>query len=379
MALRKRHVKRLRAAGGYLLALIIIIFIAEWVARGMQDKLLDPKSNPLIAFHPTAGYTLKPHVAMDLENPSGDRVVIDINSLGLRDREITSKRTREFRIVGLGDTFTAAIPVGAGNTYLKQLEKRIESASSSGDAYHVINAGIPGYNLEQEFHLLEELGKTLEPDLLLLGLYVGDDVRDYGREAGLPIPGKRFLRSKSYLYHGLRRAYHKIRGGGSGDEDPDASKIAGWKAILERYGESPEDEQITRFVQVARRETPVYRSDGITDADWSATETMLGEIRDRASQLGAEKRQVVETEWAKTVGLLDLDATEYDLDRPQKMLIPITSRLGIPTIDLLPVFRSASSPDSLYWTGDPHWTPAAHALAAEKIYEFLAHEDLLKP
>ncbi len=387
MALKKRHAKRLRQIGGWLLALVILVFVAEWVSRGMQDKLLDSKSNSLIAFDPATGYTLKPHAVADLQNPLGDRVVVDINSLGLRGREVASKRSKEFRLVGLGDSFTAALPVAVGDTYLKQLEKTIESASSSGTVYHVINAGIPGYNLEQASRLLAKLGETLDPDLVLLGLYVGDDIRDYAQETGLPVPGKGFLQKKSYLYHGLRRTYHRIRGGGPGDADPDPSEIAGWKAVLEQYGESPEDGQVTHFVQAARRETPVYRSDRITDAEWSATEMMLGEIRDRANELGAEtvisllptKRQVLESEWVKTVELLGLSPGEYDLDRPQRELAAITSRLGIPTVDLLPVFRSAMPPDSLYWTGYPHWTPAAHALAAETIHQFLAHEDLLRP
>ncbi len=387
MAMKKRHAKRLRQIGGWLLALVILVFVAEWVSRGMQDKLLDSKSNPLVAFDPATGYTLKPHAVADLQNPVGDRVVVDINSLGLRGREVASKRSREFRIVGLGDTFTAALPVAVGDTYLKQLEKTIESASSSSTVVHAINAGIPGYNLEQESCLLAKLGEALDPDLVLVGLYVADDIREYGQEIGLPVPGKGFLQKKSYLYHGLRRAYHRIRGGGPGGADPDAPKMAAWKSTFERYGESPDDEQITRFVQLARRETPVYRSDGISDAEWSGTEMMLGEIRDRADKLGARtvialvptKRQILENEWAKTVELLNLSPGEYDLDRPQRELVPILSRVGIPTIDLLPVFRSALSPDSLYWTGYPHWTPVAHRLAAETIYEFLAHEDLLRP
>ncbi len=387
MALKKRHAKRLRQIGGWLLFVIILVFVAEWISRGMQDKLLDPTSHPLLAFEPMTGYTLKPHAVVDLESPAGEWIVVDINSLGIRDREIASKRKNEFRILGLGDALTAALPVSADDTFLKKMEERLVSDSPSGRTDHVINAGVPGYGLRQESRLLGKIGKRLEPNVVLLGFDVGDDIQGYDRKSGLPIPGKSFLQNRSFLYHGLRRAYHRIRGGRPAPEETDPAETARLREILARYGYSFEEDRISHYVEAARDEVRLYRKEGIPDEEWNATADALARIRDETRELGAKmviallptKRQVLPSEWQMTVEILGLDAGMYDRDLPQKKLGRMAAEMGIPAIDLLPVFRSASNPDSLYWPGYPYWTPAAHALAAGTIYDFLAHEDLLKP
>ena len=222
---------------------------------------------------------------------------------------------------------------------------------------------------------------------MLIGLYVGDDIREYRRKTGLPVPGKGFLQKKSYLYHGLRRAYHRIRGGGPETPVADPEDTRRWTEIFERYGERMEEDAMAHFVSAARSEIPVYAGGEGSKIQWSATEAVIRDIRDQAGLVGANtamillptKRQVLRSEWEMTVELLRIDPGAYDLDGPQRRLMETAGRLEIPVLDLLPVFRSAPEPDSLYWPWHSHWRPAAHALAADAIYEFLAHEDLLKP
>jgi hypothetical protein len=385
MASRKRVLKRLRQIGGYLLAVIIIVLIAEWVSRGMQDKLLDPREYPVRAFDPFVGYTFKPYLATDIENPAGERVVIDINSLGLRDREITVKGRSEIRIVGVGDGLTAATTVSLSNTYLKQIERMAQDEAGADRILRVINGAVDGYNLEQVCGLLMKLGEQLDPDVVLLGLHVGDDIRDYGKRQGLALPGKKSLRKKSYLYHLLQCWYQKIKSR-KPDVAPDPAELKAWRDVLTRYEESPEDDALIRYVRGAKREVLLYHRDGIPETSRSMTQDVLGEILKCTETRGAKlvlallptKRQVLPREWEKTTELLDLEADDYDLDQPQEVLFDIASDLQIPAVDLLPAFRDHPTRDSLYWQGYRYWTPEAHRLAAEVIYDFLVRGGLLQ-
>ncbi len=382
MRLRKRTRKRLRTIGGWVLFGIVVIFLAEWVARGMQDKLMDPAENPHLTFDPALSFTYKPYHTKDLQNPSGERIVIDISSLGLRDREITAKGTGETRIAGIGDSFTAATQVSQSSTYLRQIDRL---AAESGGNIRTINAATDGYDLQQSSDLLMKLGEQLDPDVVLLGLYVGDDIRDYDKKEGLSLPAKSFFKRNSYLYHLLRRGYHRIKDGKEAVVPDDAGHLATWREKLAPYGEPPDDETILRLVRSARHEVSIFREGGIDPAAQSSTENILRRIRDCARTHDAEflialiptKLQVVPMELVKATALLDLETGSFDLAQPQKIVTGIADRLQIPTLDLLPVFRSHPAPDSLYFGGYRYWNEAGHELAAETIYQFLSEGGFL--
>lgn len=386
MASRKRTLKRLREVGITILVLIVIAFVAEWVCRGFQDKLLDPKDRPMLAFDPMVNHTFKPYLSLDFESPTGERVVVDINSDGLRARSLIPKGGGETRIVGLGDALTAVTHLPVSDSYLAQLESALQARASADRTFGVINAAIDGYNLQQSRDLLVKLGERMDPDVVILGFNVKDDIRDYGREVGLALPGKRFLRQKSYLYHVIQHGYHKIKDREKTDaERPDPADLAAWREVLARYGQRPEDEEIVRIVERANREVPLYRAGGIAAGQWSGTEMMLREIRDCSRALGAPltlvliptRRQVLDSEWEKTIELLALREADVDPSRPQKELTRIAAGLELPVIDLLPAFREHPSPDSLYFPASRHWTAEGHLVAAEAIDEFLSGEGFL--
>ena len=84
------------------------------------------------------------------------------------------------------------------------------------------------------------------------------------------------------------------------------------------------------------------------------------------------KLQVVPMGLVEVSAILDLDTEGFDLSQPQRVLLEITDRLEIPTVDLLPAFRSHPSPESLYFPWYRYWNETGHRLAAEEIHGFLA-------
>jgi lysophospholipase L1-like esterase len=150
--------------------------------------------------HPTpgAGYTLiKPGSHYEWQG-----IPVDINSHGLRGPEIPyAKPPGTFRILNLGDSVAMGWGAREENTYGRQLEQLLNGQGGADRRYEVINAGVPGWNLENELAYLQAEGLKYEPDLILLDLTIANDIK--GKSALLadnqqaPI---KWLRSNTYFW-----------------------------------------------------------------------------------------------------------------------------------------------------------------------------------
>jgi len=95
---------------------------------------------------------------------------IEINSLGFRGREVpVQKASGTFRIVALGDSTTFGYGETPLSSYPAQLEVALNArASSCGQRYEVINAGVEGYSARHVLARLEKEVLPLAPDLLII-------------------------------------------------------------------------------------------------------------------------------------------------------------------------------------------------------------------
>jgi len=119
-------------------------------------------------------------------------VHITTNSLGLRGPEIGPKPAGVRRVLALGDSFTFGHAVEASEAWPAVLQELL--AARGGPRYEVVNAGIGGYGTGQQLLLYDELQSRVEPDLVVLGFAVVNDVprqplrrgRRYGAKADTP-------------------------------------------------------------------------------------------------------------------------------------------------------------------------------------------------
>ena len=100
-------------------------------------------------------------------------IEIRTNSLGFRHRELGSKQPGETRILVLGDSITFGDFVPQDQTYPAVAERSLRRMFP-GRNLEVINAGIGGVDLQNEFALLMETGLSVKPDIVLVGLYLND-------------------------------------------------------------------------------------------------------------------------------------------------------------------------------------------------------------
>ncbi|MGD9035576.1 MAG: SGNH/GDSL hydrolase family protein [Syntrophobacterales bacterium] len=154
------------------------------------------------------------------------QVLIEINSLGLRDEEFPLQKPKgEKRILVLGDSYVEALQVPIEQTFLKLLENKLSSNNIL-----VINGGHSGYGQAEQLLFWRLRGRELHPDLVVL-FFSANDIIDNSieldpwqkrpyfvlTEDGMlqlvnrsPDPSrlKTFLGEHFYLYHFVR-----IRGG----------------------------------------------------------------------------------------------------------------------------------------------------------------------
>jgi hypothetical protein len=162
-----------------IIALVAFQVLVAFVLLEVALRALDPFG---ISYYPeTARY----FDTLVLEEPIGYHnrpfltgtfygVPVSINSLGMRDREISIKKEGEFRILVMGDS----VPFGIGVTYENSLPyqlERILCEQYPQRRFRTLNMGVPSYNTEQELIQLKSIGLKLKPDTVVL-LFSDNDI-----------------------------------------------------------------------------------------------------------------------------------------------------------------------------------------------------------
>ncbi|MBC8500294.1 MAG: hypothetical protein ISS25_02670 [Nanoarchaeota archaeon] len=105
----------------------------------------------------------------------------NINSKGFMDYEHEyEKLDHTKRIILLGDSFMGTIINSSlENTYPRLLEKMLNEYNLD---YEVINLGVSGYGTDQELLMLKKEGLKYNPDIVVLGFYMENDIPDNSKK-----------------------------------------------------------------------------------------------------------------------------------------------------------------------------------------------------
>jgi len=191
---------RSRALWATVLTLVVSVvfslFVLECGARMLFPKL--SQATDVYRADPEYVFMLRPggkgENVVALADGKRKTVHLDLSTQGIRDSEIPPKEPGEFRIAMLGDSFTMGHAVEAGDAISKQLENKL-LAAVPGQRIRVINCGIGGGGTLQELGMLRERAFPLQPDLVILQLYLGNDV-----DNALEVVNKR-QRAYNILWH----------------------------------------------------------------------------------------------------------------------------------------------------------------------------------
>ncbi len=111
------------------------------------------------------------------------RAYVQINSDGMRDREFSvTKQDRCSRIAVLGDSFAEAMQVKLEDSFPKALERLLnETDSGYARHYEVLNFGVSGYGTGSQLLTLRHKVWKYDPDIVLLAMFTGNDIRNNSR------------------------------------------------------------------------------------------------------------------------------------------------------------------------------------------------------
>lgn len=156
----------------------------------------DGSINNVIIWGGKMGVRLYPNVTGYIHNHilSHQDVVIRVNSLGFRGEEVPPRTPGQFRILFMGDSITFGDYVDEKLTIPVLLQEKLKAKGYTNVV--VMNAGLPGINLAEEYAHYQEMYEAADADLVLLGMYLNDAQQSqkfYAKTLRFPFSASRFL------------------------------------------------------------------------------------------------------------------------------------------------------------------------------------------
>jgi hypothetical protein len=284
-----------------------------------------------------------------------------------------------FRVLLLSDSFNW---MGQPSwNYTTLLERGLRALPDSlPRSVEIVAAGYPMTSAPQQLQLLRRYGWQYRPDLVLLGVYAGNDFVEADPGVRRIVVGDLYveLDASVPLHHLFDRPLL-----------PRSRVVLGWEQFFRiREAVMGEDEAFSldehEYLSVERRNvSPWHEELGRSEpalrggvAFEQAVATMAAEVRSRGVRFAVAAYPAVwsvdEREAARVLGTWPMDPATFDLEAGHRRLAALASRLGVPYLDLLPGFREAAGSRRLYLKNDVHWNRSGNELAARLLLPFVA-------
>lgn len=322
---------------------------------------------------------------------------VRFSQLGLRDpRDRYEKPAGTFRILLLGDSFMEAVQVEQRETTAAVLEARLRALRPDLNV-EVINAGVAGWGTGIEGLYLDHEGYRFEPDLVLVGFFIGNDLHDNYYK--LQLAGDDLdLAVKPYFGLGKDGAVVQR------DPPPPPPHPTGllpalraccrlWNVIetgvLNRFGDGQANIPLWAAAPMEAHTRAMYDAEpsGEFKEGWEIASQLFGRMKARTDALGVplavfvipDSPQLSDEEWREMIGGRRVTRGRAELTAPNDQLAAIAERYRLPLLDLLPALQrdSGGNPRRFYFQSDQHWNRDAHALAARELERFLVQRGLV--
>jgi hypothetical protein len=298
-------------------------------------------------------------------------VEFSTNSLGYRDDEVGEKTDRDYRILALGDSITLGDYLSAEQTYPEYLERALiaaEPRALKDRDVRVINSGVGAIDLQNEFAILMETGLSVEPDVVLVGLFLNDAYHSPVlkiRRLSPALSWSHFLRVSSMWLDVFRDRYV-------------------YEGTNLRNEESIDSER-ERFLA----------THSVAKGDWRKSQDAFNSLI--ADKIGGWGYAWSGGFWQKINPILELIKqvgddngfqiavmlfpvsyqvqSELLMDEPQRDFERYMTELDIPHIDLLPLLREKYQRDGVNVFYDHcHYRADGHAFFTKAVADFLLSE-----
>lgn len=335
-----------------LVTLLIIFILFEIILR-----IFFPQSLSIATFSPEFGIDSKPNVNIMFYNKQLTREFkhrIRTNSDGLReDIDYELDRGDNFRILAVGDSFVFGYGVESNETFVKLLERKLKEEN---EKVQVINLGVPGSGPSHYYKRLEHKGLKYNPDLVILGLFVGNDfntvIETTEFTPNTPNQLPYFIASKS---HAFQFMYLLIKVNFINEIKKDIKPVPTMCTSDEKY------EQAIYSLEPA-----------VQDFNKLAQENNF----DILFVIIPSREQVDDKSWQEALSNFCVlnRSGRYQVQRDIKAVLDKTNSTYT---DLTQKFVDLNKDNTFYHEIDGHFNKKGHELAFSLVYNKLKNEDLL--
>lgn len=345
----------------------VVLCAAILVAGGLGELVLRIIDHPLARPHVDYVAWYKPSEYYGHELVAGFEgfgplnLPVKINDNGFRDiAHGEGKSPRILRVLGLGDSFVFGWGVLAEETFLKRLESRLQGQMDR--PVETINAGVPGWGLNQYYIFLKQTGLQLSPDLVVLAYFL-DDMSGPPQDsippttkyaAGLQYKGS--VMHHSRLFNFLKSISHLVR------EKNRPARIS-----------------YLHDLDVRRTEWSRRAEHLMSESSPAETEQYAGMLRAHLARL----KSLVNAAGSAMVIMYVPDISQLHHPESQlinRVLLKTCQQLSIPFVDMTPVFEQSQDPSQYYlWPEDPHTNRVGHEEMAATLEEVICSLPDLRP
>lgn len=393
---QSRLLRLLLVVGAFLLAL----FIAEVALRLYGFSYFSP-----YAPDRDLGYSLRPE-AEGWWKKEGVTYV-KINSQGFHDREHTiAKPPDTLRIAVVGDSFVEALQVPREKAFWSVMERKLEECPQRGTSkVEVLSFGVGGFSTAQELVLLQKRVWQFSPDVVVLLVTTGNDIRDNSRTLNphrdQPIPYFVFQNSDLVLDDSLllarnRSLKFRLRQYFAGRyfyRLQNNLRLLGLLYMVRESYQASAETPNHRGQQSGLRIEPgvdneVFRNSTTPDWNdaWKVTEGLILKMRDEVQAKGAKFLVVTGSmgvqvypdtearqEYMKSLGVSNLFTPDYRIKA-------LGERNGFRVLNLAPSLADYATRNRIFLHGERegqgrgHWNETGHRLAGELIAQELCSQ-----
>ncbi|MCB0333374.1 MAG: hypothetical protein KDD55_07730 [Bdellovibrionales bacterium] len=360
--------------------LCLALVLCEVVLRAIY-----PTCTVLRTFRYDRGVFLSPLQEAACSNGEFD-VVVRSNSLGFHDHEHGREKPSETcRVLFLGDSLIEAVQVDRTDSVTALVEDSLRNESKNVE---VLNFASSGAGPSQYLRVLETLGLSYHPDLVVLWLYLGNDIRNSHRE----------------LQPSNTMPFHTLDSEGNLVFVPAPAKVPAsplrkffggitfFRLFREALRETPLQKPLP-WLGLAANEGKASRNRKGIPVDWNTYRKNHDGVWEEAYEVAfrvlAKTKEIldahhipfvvaviptnldIEDRWKEALSYYHVTyiPEEWDFKGPRRRVLTRLKELGIDSVDLLPFFQEDFQKNGIShsWKKDAHWNERGHSLAAKVI------------
>ncbi len=349
-----------------VISTVIVLTICELFIR-----ILFPQINThdaMFQFDESLGWEFIPNKKGTIVYEGGIDLTVQVNEDGYRDAPFRNKN-EDTKVMVLGDSFVSNISVEDDEVFTQVMEDQLADTS-------IYNLGVNGYGQIQEYLVLKEWYPKLQPDLIMVLIYLRNDFTDnmgknpwlYPRptavfDTDVPVqiipPSKEYKTKKklpfyykSHLYRFVKKSLSNIK---SKTVKGDHASYTPPEVYTCRYPMTEESKELYDTMQHMILEIHQYGKNNNTPVIFALAPSMV---------------QVESNLWS--------EVTAYDTginlqnDLPNATLSAFAKANNISMVDLMPALKKAQyNGVKMYNPQEQHWTTEGNKVVADVLTTYV--------